>query len=205
MRVLKTALRSAIATVLAASAAHAAEFCVVCEGPSARYACTFNDPAAHAGDARLKLLCITELAKAGPHASCAVDRTQAAHCEGGAVKALAVPDGMQLSEPPAAAAAPPSAPSGTAAHPQPVTPAAPVAPAQAQRPADPPKPDGPPKTVQEMVEKGNASTSKALTKTGESAVEAAKSTGSAIENAGKAVGNAAKKTWNCITSLFGDC
>jgi hypothetical protein len=65
--------------------------------------------------------------------------------------------------------------------------------------------DAPPRTVKEMVEKGNASTGKALEKTGQTAVDAVKSTGDALDNAGSAVSKAAKKTWRCLTTLFGEC
>lgn len=173
--------------------------CVICEGPAVRYACTFNDSTAQPGDSRLRLLCITELAKAGGHASCAVDRTAQGAC-GGTVKVLALPDGglPPALQPPAAANALPTTATGTPAAQLPATP-------QPTAGAEPAHSDAPPKTVQEMIAKGTVSASKSLEKTGEVAAESAKSTGTAIESAGTAVGNAAKKTWNCITSLFGDC
>jgi hypothetical protein len=169
----------------------ASEYCVTCSGPDRHYACTYDGAAADPGDARLKLYCITEMAKMGQHATCTVDRQQKSPCPGD-LRKLAMPDGYDLSPP---AAAPVDATKPATSNPG----------AQQGKAAgnetEVPKTDAPPKTVQEMVEKGSASTSKAL----EPATDAAKSTGSAIGKAGKAVGDAAKKTWTCISSLFGDC
>lgn len=193
----------ASATLLCAFAAPAwsTDFCVTCAGPEAHYTCTYDDASADPTDSRLKLNCITELAKAGQHATCSVDRTQKAPC-GGPVKILAMPGGLEVA--PAPGAVVPNDHSGTAAVP-PAAPGSQPAPQQSANETAVPKDDAPPKTVEEMVKKGTASTGEALEKTGETAVEAAKTTGSAIGNAGKAVGDAAKKTWNCITSLFGNC
>ena len=146
MRVLKSFFAGAALSGLAASATAAAEFCVTCEAPNASYTCSFIGPTAAQDDARLKLYCITELAKTGQHASCAVDRSKRAPCEG-AVKTLAMPDGLQIP--------PPKAPET----------GAPLR--TDQQPPAATAGDAPPKTVKEMVEKGNASTSKALEKTGE--------------------------------------
>ncbi len=33
----------------------------------------------------------------------------------------------------------------------------------------------------------------------------AKKTGDAVKDTGEAVGGAVKKTWDCVTSMFGDC
>jgi hypothetical protein len=190
-------LAVALLAILPLTAAHAqaGQFCVSCTGPDAHYACTF-DGADDTNDASLKLLCITELAKSGKHASCSVDRSQVKPCAG-AVKALAVPEGYQPAPappPPVEAAKPavvPAAPAAALAKPSPDSTAA--------------KPDAPPKTVQEMVEKGTSNAAKSLEQGGDTAVEAAKSTGGVIQKAGKAVGDAAKKTWTCVTSFFGDC
>lgn len=207
-----------VAYLAALQPVHAAEFCVTCEGPAAQYSCQFDDASATLNDSRLKLFCITELAKSGPHASCSVDRSRAAPCAGEA-RHLALPDGIepslplpetQTAAPPpdaAPAAAPEDAPAATApgadgVNQTDVPKTVPGDDASGQADA---KEEAPPKTVQEMVEKSAESTGEALEKTGEAAKDAAKSTGSAIEKAGSAVGKAAKKTWNCITSFFGDC
>lgn len=217
----------------------AAEFCVACDGPPAQYTCQFDDTVANVDDSRLRLTCITELAKIGGHAACSVDRTRVPPC-GGEVRHMALPDGggplipgianpgtadggpgsapetpatkPGVAPPPSGAAgtaaqgggAAPGGEPGTAPPPQPPAAAAPsgdAAETDAAQEAD----KGPPHTVQEMVEQSAKSTSTALKKTGEAATNAAEKTGSALQNAGKAVGSAAKKTWNCITSLFGDC
>ena len=193
MRAAKSAVVGLALFSPGAAAAAESAFCVSCEGPTAHYACSFGGAEADASDASLKLLCITELAKSGKHASCSVDRKQPSPCPGD-MKVIALPAGYQPAAQPATAAAPNAA-----------------EPAQATPQPKPPneiaveKTEAPPKTVQEMVEKGTANTGKVLEKTGESAVDAAKTTGSVVEKAGKAVGNAAKKTWTCITSLFGNC
>jgi type IV secretory pathway VirB10-like protein len=180
-----------------AAAAAGTAYCVSCEGPAAHYACSFDGAAVDANDASLKLLCITELAKSGKHASCSVDRKQPSPCPGD-LKVMALPDGHPSAVQPATAA--PANPSKPTAEP---TQAAPLPKPVNETAVE--KTEAPPKTVQEMVEKGTSNTGKVLEKTGETAADAAKTTGSAVEKAGKAVGDAAKKTWTCITSLFGNC
>ncbi len=208
---------AAIYLVAISTTAQAADFCVTCAGPEAHYACAFDGVAAGAEDPRLKLLCITELAKAGGHATCSVDRKQLTPCPG-ETKKLAMPDGMDLDTEAGATPAQAADPTGAtkavtpatdakATKPETVVPktAGPsVAPATPLSPAAA-KPEAPPKTVEEMVEKGSASTEKALQDGGEAVEGAAKSTGNFLQKAGKAVGDAAKKSWNCITSLFGNC
>ena len=187
--------------------AGSAEFCVSCAGPEAHYACTFDGAATDANDPRLKLLCITELAKAGGHATCSVDRTAVKPCAG-VPKTLAMPEGFDLA--PALPAQPAAiAPSQTPA-PAPANGAPPVtAPAVKTETtvpkAEQPAAEVPPKTVKEMVEKSTTATGNALEKGADAAGNAVKSTGSALQKAGQAAGDAAKKTWNCITSFFGDC
>lgn len=190
---------------------------MTCASPDAHYACSFEGVTAGAEDPRLKLLCITELAKAGGHATCSVDRKQLTPCPG-ETKKLAMPDGMDLDSDTAEKPGPPADPNAAATagkpasdtkatKPETVVPktvGTSVAPATPPNPAAA-KPEAPPKTVQEMVEKGSASTEKALQDSGEAVEGAAKSTGNVLQKAGKAVGDAAKKSWNCITSLFGDC
>ncbi|NOT72905.1 MAG: hypothetical protein HOP09_16995 [Hyphomicrobium sp.] len=212
MRAFKMA--AAITTPLAAlasGAVTAGEFCVTCSGPDAHYACAFDGVSADTGDPRLKLLCITELAKSGGHASCSVDRKQIVPCPGEA-KRLAMPEGFDLAPTPAAGtpqAQPPATPQPVAGDVPPPMPAPKGAPAPKSETtiekSAGPAPEAPPKTVQEMVEKGSKATGEAFEKSGEAAGNAVKSTGSVLEKAGKAAGDAAKKTWNCITSLFGDC
>ena len=199
MIVMRAVMSAVVGLALFAPVAAAADaaYCVSCEGPAAHYACSFDGVAADANDASLKLLCITELAKSGKHASCSIDRKQPSPCPGD-TKVMALPDGYQpavlpATEAPANTETPSAGPAQTAPQLKPANETAVE------------KPEAPPKTVQEMVEKGTSNTGKVLEKTGETAVDAAKTTGSAVEKAGKAVGDAAKKTWTCITSLFGNC
>lgn len=186
---------------IASEPVSAGEFCVTCEAPSAHYNCVLPGPAADPSDTRLKLWCITELAKAGGHASCSVDRQQQAKCDG-TVKTIALPDGYELGPaptpadvardqdtPPAAAATPPAEVGHSAAQT--------VIPKTQNPPAPQRQPDDPSITKKTPAESVNTAT--------ESAAEAAQAAGSTLNKAGKAVGDAAQKTWTCITSLFGDC
>ena len=203
-----SAIRLSTAMAAVSASAAATEYCVTCEGPAAEYACTFDGAAGTASDTRLKLLCITELAKAGQHASCSVDRQQQTPCKG-AVRQLAMPSGMDIDVPPSAADAGATPVLTPSAKPEPAPQTDPVPTAVPPQPPpaatdDPTQAAAPPTTVKEAVEKGVASTEKAIEEGGNAAGEAAKATGSTLEKAGKAVGNAAKKTWDCITS-FGDC
>jgi hypothetical protein len=209
------------AIAVALYGAHAAEFCVTCEGPSAQYACQFDEPLADPNDPRMKLLCITELAKTGPHASCGIDRNRTPPCAG-AVKHLALPQEAE-GTPAAGADGAPNAETGPDAvskqQPNVIAPenagnqdAGQVNPgdgtAAAKNKGSPAlgaPTETPPKTVEEMVKKSAKNTGEALEETGKTASDAAKKTGSALEKAGKAVGNAAKKTWKCLSTLFGDC
>ena len=186
-------LAAAMTALLTAAVApaYALDLCVSCQGPVAHYDCRLDTPSANARDLRLQLLCITEIAHGGSHASCEVDKTQQSPCPG-ETKVIAAPE---TAAPPKAAATPPPAPSA-----QPNTPPSPK-PATAAAPA----PDTPPKTVQEMVEKGATNTGKGLEGASSVVKDAAKSTGNSLEKAGSAVGNAAKKTWHCIATLFGEC
>lgn len=184
---------------------HAAEFCVSCLGPDAHYICAFDGVEGNAQDPRLKLLCITELAGKGGHASCSVDRTKQVPCQGERM-VLATPEGLGPSSPvtPAvteAPATPPeqgvetSVPAGDA--PAAATPSDQVAaPTERAAPADAAEPSESPAAnpVEEIAESAS-----------EGAEKAAKSAGSALEKAGDAVGHAAKKTWDCLSTFFGSC
>jgi len=193
--------------VLTASA-NASEFCVTCSNPDASYACTVDNEVGAAGEAALKLFCITEIAKAGGHASCTVNKAKVAPCEG-QKHALKVQAGLDLI--PGAAEAPavgegPAANSG--AHPpSPASPAAhaPAADGKGQATTTTVPKTSPPATVEEAVKDGAKATEEGFEKSGAAVSDAAKSAGSAIEKAGSAVGDAAKKSWHCLKSLFSDC
>jgi hypothetical protein len=205
----RAAAATGFGTLALSGTASAAEYCVSCLGPDAHYVCAFDGVEAADNDPRLKLLCITELARTGAHASCSVDRTQKMPCAGER-KVLATPDGMGDHAAPAAAA--PEAARGEPG-PAPGPADAVTAKPTAQPPAaNPPvaettieKSPAPPKTVQEAVDQGAKAAEEGLKKTGESAADAAKSAGSAFEKAGSAIGSAAKKTWECLSTFFGSC
>ena len=188
--------------------ADATDLCVTCLGPDATYTCAVENASLANDDPRLRLYCITELAKAGRHSSCAINRASASPCAGER-KVLAAPAGFDFDAPsPLTAPAPQQSgvtPKSAADQPPISGAATTTTPSPPEQTTEVPKTEAPPKTVQEMVEKGAASTQKTIEDTGEGAANAAKTTGTAIQNAGKAVGDAAKKTWTCLTSFFGDC
>ena len=70
-------------------------------------------------------------------------------------------------------------------------------PAPEKQPLAPAKPDD--------EQQKQAQSTQPLDEAGKAVDDAAKSTGAALSKAGDAVGAAAKKSWNCLTSLFGDC
>jgi len=166
---------------LLAPNALAQEYCVSCSGPEALYRCIIGGEAtAAARSARGQILCIKELAKSGPHASCRVDRTSSGPCDG-VPRTVTLPQAPDI--PDEAFLPPPAtieAPSGEQqnAH----SPGQEPLPDNAFEEAEP-APETPPKTVVDM----------------------AKGTGKNLKEAGDAVGNAAKKAWTCLSSFFSDC
>ncbi len=78
----KSPLSIGILALIAATSADAAELCVKCTGPDASYACVVGGVSNATIDTVAKLYCITALAKLGSHASCSVDRTAKAPCQG---------------------------------------------------------------------------------------------------------------------------
>jgi hypothetical protein len=182
----------AIAAILLCAltiSAAAQEFCVTCTGPDATYRCVIGgDATTAARSSRGQFLCITELAQSGHHASCSAARGQATPCPG-ETRTVMFPAGNDPGVPPLVETpAPPPTPSGGLAPP--------AAPGQQQAQPQAPHETGPaqvppaetqPKTVEELAKK-----------TGEAVTDSANS-------AGNAVGDAMKKTWNCVTSLFGNC
>jgi hypothetical protein len=133
---------------IAASAASAQEYCVICTGPDAKYRCSIGgEPSIAAGASRGQLLCITELARTGGHASCSVGRNSAEPCDGQPRTVMFPPSTdpaapvveVQPDLPPAQAAPPPAAP------------VAPLAPAEAP-PQQTPPPQPPPATPPEEAQ-----------------------------------------------------
>lgn len=167
--------------------AAAREYCVTCTGPDATYRCIIGgEPSPAARTSRGQLLCITELARSGGHASCSVGRPAAGACQGD-VRTVMFPSAAETAAPPTADAQPEMTYPG----------------AEAQAPAAvPPGPqtpsEGPPQTVEELAKKTMETSGQGLKQAGEAVTNTAKS-------AGNAVGTALKKTWTCLTSFFGDC
>lgn len=198
-----------VLATIGATPAKSAEFCVSCLGPDAHYVCAFDDVEPTSQDPRLKLLCITELAGKGGHASCSVDRTKTSPCQGER-KVLATPEGL-------GSGAGSTAGAGTAPGPEAALPAAgpgetqvqqsvnqvPSAAVKAAEPADT-QTIADPETAKAATN-ADKPLDAAAKKVGEGATEVAKSAGSALEKAGNAVGHAAKKTWDCISTFFGSC
>lgn len=188
-------LGAVLALALPAGAA-AQEYCVTCTGPDATYRCVIGGEASQAArTSRGQFLCITELAKAGGHASCSAARGQATPCPGETRTVM-----FSLGDPgasPLEATAP--QPPGQPVNPPP-TMAAPLAPGQELAPVTLPPP-------------GPAAPHAAPTETGTAPAEPkpnmvedlANKTGKAVSDTGKAVGGAVKKSWDCVTSLFGNC
>lgn len=187
------AVAAVLLAVALSASAEAQEYCVTCLGPDATYRCLIGGEASPAArSSRGQFLCITELAKAGGHASCSAARGQAQPCPGETRTVM-----FSLGDP---AASPLEAnaphPNGAGAPPAvsmtpPPGELAPVAlPPADQPPIAPPQETGttaPEQPKPNMVE------------------DLANKTGKAVNDTGKAVGSAVKKSWDCMTSLFGDC
>ncbi|HEX9882199.1 MAG TPA: hypothetical protein VGA65_06795 [Hyphomicrobium sp.] len=175
--------------------ASAQEFCVTCKGPDAKYRCLIGGDASPAArTSRGQLLCISELARTGDHASCSVGRSTEEACEG-ELRTVMFPS---TADPTAAPLAEPQP--GGPAYPEAADPLAPQPPdplAAGQPPPQAPA-EAPPQTVEELAKQTVEASGKGLTKAGEAVGDTAESTG-------EAVGNAVSKTWKCMTSLFSDC
>jgi len=176
-----TAIRSALSMLVLCglgSAVSAQEYCVTCTEPDAKYRCILSGPPSpQAASSRGQLLCITELARSGNHASCAVGATNTGPCKGD-LKTVMFPAVPDPSIPPIAEA--PAETEAPAAQDLP-----PVATDAASEPQAPQQ--GAPKTVEELAKK------------------TVKSSGESLKKAGHAVGGAVKKTWGCLSSFFTNC
>ncbi len=154
--------------------AEAQEYCVACTGPSAMYRCII-DGARPGGNQPLQMLCVTAMAKEGPHAKCSVKGGTVFDCTG-PVKRV-----------PWAAYNQPAGKGTVQEAPKPQ-----VAPAPAN------DPDQPPRTVEEMAKRANQKTAEQVKKANEDVQEK-------VETLGDKVGDTTKKTWRCIASLFTRC
>jgi hypothetical protein len=165
-----------------ASLASAQEYCVTCTGPAAQYRCLIGGhPSVAALTSRGQLLCITELAKIGPHASCSVGRPTSGVC-GGEPRTVMFPS-----------AADPEAAPVTQWRPE--TTKVTVAPATVQALKEPVAPSpAPPQTVEELAKETVTASGKGLKKAGE-----------AVSDTAQSAGNVVTKTWHCLSSFFSDC
>lgn len=172
----------------------AQEYCVTCTGPDATYRCLIGGEASpSARSSRGQFLCITELAKAGGHASCSAARGQATPCPGETrtvMFSLADPGAAPPDGTPPPAGTPLFVPVPSSNH---LPPVALPPPAQQQAPPAPPQDPGDTGATPPEQTKPNA------------VEEFADKTGKAVSDTGKAVGKAVKKSWDCVTSLFGNC
>lgn len=176
------------------SVATAQEYCVTCTGPDANYRCIIGGAVPPAGpSSRGQLLCITELAKSGGHASCSAGRKTDAACPGEVRTVMFPQTPVDPNAPPVAGGPPPGAqglqaPQGAPGLQDGQTDPMGDGSTAAVPPDEAPAPDEKgPSTVADL-------TKKTIDKTGEG-----------MEKAGNAIGKAAKKTWNCLSSFFGDC
>jgi hypothetical protein len=189
-----TAVAAAVVVLALTTGIKAQEFCVTCSGPSAAYRCLIGGDTGNAAarSSRGQFLCITELAKAGGHASCSATRGQSTPCPGETRTVM-----FSLADPattPLATTSPPPlvpVPSSTT----PLAPGQDLPPVALPPPAQPAQPTPPVETgtAPPATEKPNA------------VEDLANKTGKAVSDTGKAVGNAVKKSWDCVASLFGDC
>jgi hypothetical protein len=204
---LQILLGASVFALVAAVPACATELCVKCTGPDANYACVVGNTSNPTLDTVSKFYCITSLAKAGSHASCAIDRNMTAPCPG---ERRELPIPTFLTEPGDDAQPQDPAPAeqhhkdtqaqgATTPAPSPQAATAPVPPQNS------PTEEPPPKTVQEMMEKSAKSAGNGFSQTQKSAGDAAKSASTALEKAGSAVGGAAKSSWKCLSSFFSNC
>lgn len=206
---LQSLLGAGLLTIVASVAANSTELCVKCTSPDASYACIVGASSNATLDTVAKFYCITQLAKAGSHASCAIDRAMAPPCPGER-KELPIPAfledggaGNKLPDKSAADQHPGDAGTQPAGAPPPGAASAGAPPHDPQ--ANPQAAEQPPKTVQEMVEKSAKSAGAGLSETQKAAGDAAKSTTTALEKAGSAVGGVAKSSWKCLSSFFSNC
>lgn len=182
-----THLATAVGTLLLwPASANTAEYCVQCSSPSATYRCRAGNLAADApADPRIQVICITELAKAGQHESCAVARNAQGSCQG-ALRTVLAPQ-------PA-----PDVPDAAIAIPAPAAQPLPQGGAVAAPDGQSDEPEKNDTTIERPAHVTEENAASGLKKATDAIAETA-------EAAGKSVGSAAKKTWNCVASLFSDC
>jgi hypothetical protein len=170
----------------------AESYCVACYSPDAVYRCVVVDaPANAAPDPRNQVQCIKQLAKAGGHARCSVERFTSIGCNG-PERIISPSTGALPVAPLPKAAAPLQDPTPPAAGSEGV---APDGTAVAQ----------PPKTVEELAKSTVESTKKGLDGMTGTVKSTSEKAGEQIQGVGGSIGQAAKKSWNCLSSFFSDC
>lgn len=213
----------ALGAAASVSGAFAQEFCVSCQGPEASYRCLIGgEGTAAARSSRGQFLCITELAKTEGHTTCSVSRNQATPCPGETrtvLFSLADPDTLplgqaQANEPGAApvmgltgspsgavgSTVPSATPGGAGARP----PMKPVGTIDGEGQTPVAAEDGYPTPL--PPEAGDDAHASAARPEKPGVIQdMANKTGKAFNDTGKAVGKAVKKSWDCVTSLFGNC
>lgn len=145
-----------VAIAVVASGAAAGEICVQCAQPEATYRCTFTEQGDIA-DARVagraaQLVCITQLARTGGHASCRVRSTKGSFCDG-AERVVSIADAADAGS---VATAPPAG----------------ADPKQSQ--------PGPPQTLAELARRTAASSGSQREKAGATVNDGAQSVGDAL-------------------------
>ena len=184
VRLLAVLVPGALFTLSTGAAAE--EFCVSCSGPEANYRCLIGGEATIAArSSRGQFLCITELAKAGGHASCSATRGQATPCPGETRTVM-----FSLADPGDVAG-------GLEARDLP-----PIGPSRVpEATLPPPAMDHPPEGAPPLAAENAAPAEEK-----KNVVETiASKTGKAVSDTGKAVGKAVKKSWDCVASFFGSC
>lgn len=169
--------------------------CIQCSGPDASYACRVTDTSASAGDAGIRLYCITEIARTRHHESCAAARATTTPCAGEVVV---------LAAGGASAVTPQAATEGSVADGHHGAPdGEPVAPPPGTMVSDDPQLGPPPNDSAEAANDAKPAETSGEAPSGvEKAVDSA---GKALNSAGQAVSNTAKKGWSCLSSFFSDC
>jgi hypothetical protein len=183
-----TVVAAAVTVLALTTGVNAQEFCVTCSGPTAAYRCLIGgeNTNAAARSSRGQFLCITELAKAGGHASCSATRGQSTSCPGETRTVM-----FSLADPGAAPLATTSPP--------------PLVPVPSSTTPLPPGHDLPPVALPPPQAQPAQPTPPVETGTAPPANEKPNAVEDLANKTGKAVGNAVKKSWDCVASLFGDC
>lgn len=193
------------AVVSGPTALGAAEYCVACSGPDARYRCAM-DGAGLAGDTGAQLACIQDIARRAGHATCAIDRTPVESCNGtpwtvaGSPESSGTEGGVIV---PRVREAPPQARQEPSAG----RPAAGTRVPGAGESDTVYRPMGaePAGAAETGPAPRATSAGTATARPDATAAEGAPAKKSALEKVGEAIGSAAKKSWSCVSSLFSDC